>query len=195
MRRSTKPDAGRAAEADVRRQELAVAHGATSIGLNLFSHNAVVRGLYQSLGSEEISMQMRKSLQHKKTPSRMSARTCKGTMTSRTEGHRRAERQVPVRAASCRVVGDRVAYGFALDMDIAMSTVRHWRPRSRCLGPWSFSSRPQRQIPLEGNSLPARPVGSNAHPGMSVSSFNSTPQQAPPDEGGGVRMDAKAVRS
>jgi hypothetical protein len=100
MRRSRKPDAGRAAQADVPRQELAVAHGATSIGMNVFSPNAVVRRLYQSLGYEEISMQMRKSLQHQKTPSTMSARTCKGTMTSSTEGHRRAERQVPVRAAA-----------------------------------------------------------------------------------------------
>ncbi|HUJ66561.1 MAG TPA: GNAT family N-acetyltransferase [Acidimicrobiales bacterium] len=41
---------------------LATANGATSIGLNVFARNVVARGLYQSLGYEETSVQMRKSL-------------------------------------------------------------------------------------------------------------------------------------
>lgn len=43
-------------------ERLAAASGATSIGLNVFGHNTVARGLYQSLGYEETSVQMRKSL-------------------------------------------------------------------------------------------------------------------------------------
>jgi ribosomal protein S18 acetylase RimI-like enzyme len=38
------------------------AGGATSIGLNVFGHNAVARSLYSSLGYEESSVQMRKAL-------------------------------------------------------------------------------------------------------------------------------------
>ena len=41
---------------------LAAAHGATSIGLNVFAHNQVARRLYQSLGYEESAVQMRKEL-------------------------------------------------------------------------------------------------------------------------------------
>ncbi|HUJ67148.1 MAG TPA: GNAT family N-acetyltransferase [Acidimicrobiales bacterium] len=44
-------------------EELAAANGATSIGLNVFAHNGIARRLYQSLGYEETSIQMRKSLQ------------------------------------------------------------------------------------------------------------------------------------
>lgn len=43
-------------------EELAAAHGATSIGLNVFAHNAIARRLYQSLGYQDVSIQMRKSL-------------------------------------------------------------------------------------------------------------------------------------
>ena len=43
-------------------EELARAHGATSLGLNVFAHNAVARALYASLGFEESSIQMRKAL-------------------------------------------------------------------------------------------------------------------------------------
>jgi ribosomal protein S18 acetylase RimI-like enzyme len=43
-------------------EKLASANGATSIGLNVFARNAVARGLYRSLGYEETSVQMRKSL-------------------------------------------------------------------------------------------------------------------------------------
>lgn len=43
-------------------EQLAAANGATSIGLNVFAHNDVARTLYQSLGYEETSIQMRKSL-------------------------------------------------------------------------------------------------------------------------------------
>jgi ribosomal protein S18 acetylase RimI-like enzyme len=43
-------------------EELAAARGATSIGLNVFAHNSVARHLYQSLGYEETSVQMRKVL-------------------------------------------------------------------------------------------------------------------------------------
>jgi ribosomal protein S18 acetylase RimI-like enzyme len=43
-------------------EELAAANGATSIGLNVFAHNALARRLYHSLGYEETSIQMRKSL-------------------------------------------------------------------------------------------------------------------------------------
>jgi ribosomal protein S18 acetylase RimI-like enzyme len=43
-------------------EELARAHGATSLGLNVFAHNAVARSLYASLGFEESSIQMRKAL-------------------------------------------------------------------------------------------------------------------------------------
>jgi ribosomal protein S18 acetylase RimI-like enzyme len=43
-------------------ERLAAANGATTIGLNVFAHNAVARGLYRSLGYEETSVQMRKSL-------------------------------------------------------------------------------------------------------------------------------------
>ena len=43
-------------------EELAKAHGATSIGLNVFGHNRVARNLYQSLGYAESSVQMRKTL-------------------------------------------------------------------------------------------------------------------------------------
>lgn len=43
-------------------EELAVAGGATSIGLNVFAHNEIARRLYLSLGYQESSVQMRKSL-------------------------------------------------------------------------------------------------------------------------------------
>lgn len=43
-------------------EQMAVANGAESVGLNVFAHNAVARGLYQSLGYEETSLQMRKTL-------------------------------------------------------------------------------------------------------------------------------------
>jgi ribosomal protein S18 acetylase RimI-like enzyme len=43
-------------------EELAAANGATSIGLNVFAHNDVARRLYLSLGYEETSIQMRKSV-------------------------------------------------------------------------------------------------------------------------------------
>ncbi len=36
--------------------------GATSLGLNVFAHNAVARALYASLGYEESAIQMRKKL-------------------------------------------------------------------------------------------------------------------------------------
>lgn len=43
-------------------EELARSHGATTIGLNVFAHNQVARGLYTSLGYDETSVQMRKAL-------------------------------------------------------------------------------------------------------------------------------------
>lgn len=43
-------------------EELARAHGASTIGLNVFAGNAVARHLYSSLGYEETSVQMRKPL-------------------------------------------------------------------------------------------------------------------------------------
>ncbi|MDA8277554.1 MAG: GNAT family N-acetyltransferase [Actinomycetota bacterium] len=43
-------------------EDLARANGANSIGLNVFAHNRVARNLYQSLGYEESSVQMRKAL-------------------------------------------------------------------------------------------------------------------------------------
>ena len=43
-------------------EKMARANGANSIGLNVFAHNRVARGLYQSLGYEESSVQMRKAL-------------------------------------------------------------------------------------------------------------------------------------
>ena len=43
-------------------ERLAAANGATTIGLNVFAHNVVARGLYRSLGYDETSVQMRKSL-------------------------------------------------------------------------------------------------------------------------------------
>lgn len=43
-------------------EELAAAHGASTIGLNVFAHNVVARRLYDSLGYAESSVQMRKSL-------------------------------------------------------------------------------------------------------------------------------------
>jgi ribosomal protein S18 acetylase RimI-like enzyme len=49
-------------QAMVLAEELARAHGATSLGLNVFAHNAVARSLYASLGFEESSIQMRKAL-------------------------------------------------------------------------------------------------------------------------------------
>jgi hypothetical protein len=41
---------------------LARANGATTIGLNVFGHNAVARNLYASLGYEEAAVVMRKNL-------------------------------------------------------------------------------------------------------------------------------------
>jgi ribosomal protein S18 acetylase RimI-like enzyme len=43
-------------------EKLATAKGAKSIGLNVFAHNRVARSLYESLGYEEVSRQMRKPL-------------------------------------------------------------------------------------------------------------------------------------
>ena len=43
-------------------EELARANGAEFIGLNVFAHNTVARGLYLSLGYEESAVQMRKDL-------------------------------------------------------------------------------------------------------------------------------------
>jgi len=43
-------------------EDLARANGANSIGLNVFAQNQVARGLYQSLGYREASVQMRKTL-------------------------------------------------------------------------------------------------------------------------------------
>jgi ribosomal protein S18 acetylase RimI-like enzyme len=43
-------------------ENLAKANGANSIGLNVFAQNRVARNLYQSLGYEESSVQMRKAL-------------------------------------------------------------------------------------------------------------------------------------
>lgn len=43
-------------------EDLARANGANSIGLNVFAQNHVARSLYQSLGYEESSVQMRKTL-------------------------------------------------------------------------------------------------------------------------------------
>jgi len=43
-------------------ENLARDNGANSIGLNVFAHNRVARNLYQSLGYEESSVQMRKAL-------------------------------------------------------------------------------------------------------------------------------------
>jgi ribosomal protein S18 acetylase RimI-like enzyme len=43
-------------------EELALAHGASTIGLNVFGHNRVARNLYSSLGYGETSVQMRKDL-------------------------------------------------------------------------------------------------------------------------------------
>lgn len=43
-------------------EHLARAAGATVIGLNVFAHNVVARSLYASLGYEESSVQMRKTL-------------------------------------------------------------------------------------------------------------------------------------
>jgi ribosomal protein S18 acetylase RimI-like enzyme len=43
-------------------EDLAAAHGAASLGLNVVAGNTVARRLYRSLGYEETSIQMRKSL-------------------------------------------------------------------------------------------------------------------------------------
>jgi ribosomal protein S18 acetylase RimI-like enzyme len=43
-------------------ERLATAEGARTIGLNVFAHNRVARGLYTSLGYAESSVQMRKDL-------------------------------------------------------------------------------------------------------------------------------------
>jgi ribosomal protein S18 acetylase RimI-like enzyme len=43
-------------------EEQAHGAGATEIGLNVFGYNAVARGLYESLGYETTSLQMRKEL-------------------------------------------------------------------------------------------------------------------------------------
>jgi len=43
-------------------ENLARANGANSIGLNVFAQNRIARSLYQSLGYEESSVQMRKTL-------------------------------------------------------------------------------------------------------------------------------------
>ena len=43
-------------------EELARAHGAVTIGLNVVAHNRVARDLYTSLGYEDTSVQMRKTL-------------------------------------------------------------------------------------------------------------------------------------
>jgi ribosomal protein S18 acetylase RimI-like enzyme len=49
-------------------EKLAAANGATTIGLNVFAHNVVARGLYRSLGYDETSVQMRKSLVGRPNP-------------------------------------------------------------------------------------------------------------------------------
>ncbi|MCV7423526.1 GNAT family N-acetyltransferase [Mycobacterium yunnanensis] len=43
-------------------EQVALRHGAVDLGLNVFGHNAVAVGLYQSLGYEMTSMRMRKAL-------------------------------------------------------------------------------------------------------------------------------------
>jgi GNAT superfamily N-acetyltransferase len=43
-------------------EEAARDHGATELGLNVFGHNVVARGLYESLGYEPTALNMRKSL-------------------------------------------------------------------------------------------------------------------------------------
>jgi predicted GNAT family acetyltransferase len=43
-------------------ETIATDGGATSLGLNVFAHNAVARALYASMGYEESSIQMRKKL-------------------------------------------------------------------------------------------------------------------------------------
>jgi ribosomal protein S18 acetylase RimI-like enzyme len=43
-------------------ERLARAHGARTIGLNVFARNTVARALYESLGYEETAVQMRKDL-------------------------------------------------------------------------------------------------------------------------------------
>jgi ribosomal protein S18 acetylase RimI-like enzyme len=43
-------------------ETIATDGGATSLGLNVFAHNAVARALYASMGYEESSIQMRKRL-------------------------------------------------------------------------------------------------------------------------------------
>lgn len=43
-------------------ETMAAAHGARTLGLNVFGYNTVARGLYESLGYETTSVQMRKPL-------------------------------------------------------------------------------------------------------------------------------------
>ena len=45
-------------------EEVALAAGATSLGLNVFGHNRIARRLYESLGYETMAIQMRKELDH-----------------------------------------------------------------------------------------------------------------------------------
>jgi ribosomal protein S18 acetylase RimI-like enzyme len=53
---------GRGRAAMLLAEEQARVAGASEIGLNVFGHNALARGLYESLGYETTSMQMRKEL-------------------------------------------------------------------------------------------------------------------------------------
>lgn len=43
-------------------EQLARSRGAQSLGLNVFGFNSAARGLYESLGYEETSVKMKKSL-------------------------------------------------------------------------------------------------------------------------------------
>jgi ribosomal protein S18 acetylase RimI-like enzyme len=47
-------------------ERLALDHGASSIGLNVFAHNRIARSLYASLGYDESAVTMRKQLEQPK---------------------------------------------------------------------------------------------------------------------------------
>ncbi len=59
---------GRGRAAMVLAEEQALSAGATDLGLNVFGHNVVARHLYESLGYDTVSVQLRKELPPRGAP-------------------------------------------------------------------------------------------------------------------------------